>query len=227
VLSIIVPTLNEEKVIGGVLDHLFALPGDFEVIVSDGGSKDGTRREVSRRPRARWVEGPAGRARQLDRGARLARGGMLLFLHADTLLPAGALVTLNELEARGAAVAGGFPHRYASGGLLVRLASWIHSTRSRLTGVYYGDQAPFVSRCLYEELGGFGEVPVMEDLDFGRRLGRRTPMLRMPWPVLNSPRKLERRGVLRSGFDAIYALACYRVGRYQHLAKHAFFGEVR
>jgi hypothetical protein len=142
----------------------------------------------------------------------------------------GALGRLETLAARartGSWLYGGFPHRYWRGGLGIRLAARVHSLRSRLTGTYYGDQAPFLSRTLYDRLGGFSDLPAMEDVDLGRRARRLVAPLRMPAPVLNSPRKLERRGVFRCAVDAVVLLAWLRLGRRAAIARHPYFAPIR
>jgi glycosyltransferase involved in cell wall biosynthesis len=239
VVSIVIPTLNEASLIDGTLESLRGTGGartprpsrsPVEIIVSDGGSTDGTRERVSRHDGVRLVVGAPGRARQLTRGVEEASGALLLFLHADMRLPAGALACLEALAGRATAgkwLYGGFPHRYWAGGPVIRLASAVHSVRSRLTGTYYGDQAPFLSRALYDRLGGFRDLPAMEDVDIARRARRLVAPVRMPEPVRNSPRKLEQRGVLRCAVDAIVLLAWLRLGRHAAIARHPYFAPIR
>lgn len=168
------------------------------MVVSDGGSRDGTVR-VARELGARIVEGPEGRGGQLHRGAAAARGDVLLFLHADTALPPGAVTAVREAVA-GGAVGGGFLMRFQEetetpllrlGGRLVRL-------RTRWLQVPLGDQAQFATREAYGAVGGFPDWPILEDLRFIRRLRRHGRLAILPLVVTTSGRRFVRRGVLRT-----------------------------
>ncbi len=169
-ISVIMPVLNEELRIGARLRELAAFP---EVVVVDGGSSDATAGIVRAAGGARLVAGPRGRALQMNAGARLARGEVLLFLHADCSLPPDALERIEAVLRNPAVVAGAFrTWHVADDG---RRAIWLHlaDLRSRYSGLPYGDQALFVRRKIFAEVGGFPEQPLMEDLELSRRLRRR------------------------------------------------------
>ncbi|MEM1179326.1 MAG: TIGR04283 family arsenosugar biosynthesis glycosyltransferase [Acidobacteriota bacterium] len=194
-LSIVLPTLNEEKTLLPSLRQALALSDD--VWVSDGGSDDGTV-ELARREGARVVEGPPGRGGQLNRGAEAASGDVLLFLHADTELPAEALEQI-ALAIEGGAEAGGFHVRYSGGGhelseLGHRLVRW----RTSWSKWPLGDQAQFVTRAAFDAVGGFEEWPILEDLELIRRLGRRGHVRVLEGPVTTSPRRFAAGGTLRT-----------------------------
>ena len=193
-LSIIVPTLDEELVLGETLAHLCAVGPDVEV--SDGGSRDATRAVAGRFP-VTWVAGPAGRGLQLNRGARAARGDVLLFVHADTRLPAGAGGLIGSAVAKGA-VGGGFEVRFDSDRRLMALGSRLASLRTRWTRVPLGDQGQFVRREIFERLGGYRDWPILEDLDFMRRLRREGEVAVLDAAVLTSDRRFAQRGVVRT-----------------------------
>ncbi len=189
----VIPTLDEEASLPQLLQ---ALGKADEVIVSDGGSRDRTR-EIARRSGACVVTGPPGRGGQLNRGAAMATSDVLLFLHADTRLPEPALGAVAQAVASGAA-GGAFAVEFDARGLVWRLGDRLVSLRTRWTGVPLGDQAQFVTRTTFDRLGGFAEWPILEDLDFARRLKRagRTVLLRPP--VITSARRYQQRGIART-----------------------------
>lgn len=168
-LSVIIPTLDEERRIG---DRLAGLRACGEVIVVDGGSRDRTVELARAFPGVRVESAPRGRAAQMNHGARLAGGDVLLFLHADVTLPAGALKHVEQAFADAHTVAGAFrTWHVADDG---RRAPWLHlaDLRSRYSGLPYGDQALFVRREAFWRAGGFPDQPLMEDLELSRRLRR-------------------------------------------------------
>ncbi len=167
-----------------------------EVLVSDGGSEDLTR-QIAANCGARVVSGPPGRGPQLNRGARAARGDGLLFLHADTVLPEGAVRSVANALANGS-VGGGFQIRFASSRPIYRLGSSIVNLRTHWFQSPLGDQAQFVSRTAFEELGGFPDWPILEDLEFMRRLKRLGKVTILEPPVVTSTRRFEDRGITRT-----------------------------
>lgn len=197
-LSIVVPVLDEAEVIEPALAALAPLRArGHEVIVVDGGSTDGT--PALARPLAdRVLRAPRGRARQMNAGARAARGEVLLFLHADTRLPDAAdRLVLAGLARRGHGW-GRFDARLSGRHPLLRLTGWLFSLRSRLTGVATGDQAIFVRRDWFEAVGGYPDIPLMEDLALSRALKRRGRPLCLRQRVTTSSRRWERHGILRT-----------------------------
>ena len=196
-LSIVVPVLDEAEGIATALAALAPLRArGAEVIVADGGSEDGT--PALALPHAdRVLTAPRGRARQMNAGAAVARGETLLFLHADTRLPAEA----DRLVA--AALAGGaqwgrFDVAIDGRQALLPLIAALMNLRSRLTGIATGDQAIFVARAAFEAAGGFADIPLMEDIDFSRRMRRVSGPVCLRAKVVTSGRRWERHGVLRT-----------------------------
>jgi rSAM/selenodomain-associated transferase 2 len=202
-VAIVVPTLNEEATLSRTLAAALAVAD--ELVVSDGGSVDRTV-EVARSLGARVLAGPAGRGGQLNRGAAATSAEILLFLHADTTLPAGALADVREAVAgrsrggagAGAAAGGAFLVRFDTDRPLLRLGAWLINQRTRLTRLPLGDQAQFVTRTAFEQLGGFRDWPILEDLDFAWRLRRhgRTVILRRR--VTTGARRFVELGVART-----------------------------
>ncbi len=173
-LSVIMPVLDEEQRLAAAIDEVIALLGRKEVIVVDGGSHDRTL-AIARGKPVRVVEGPRGRARQMNAGAAVAAGDVLLFLHADTSLPRDALEHIERTLTDPRVVAGAFrTWTVADAGDARWFAPLLHAAdlRSRYTSLPYGDQALFVRAEAFRRVGGFPDQPLMEDLEISRRLRR-------------------------------------------------------
>ncbi len=192
-LTVIVPTLNEAHGIRASLEALAPLRArGHEVIVADGGSADGTAR-LALDHCDHVVHAPRGRALQMNAGARAARGDALVFLHADTRLPAQAdAAILAALESH---LWGRFDVKIDGDHALLKVVACAMSLRSRLTGIATGDQAIFVRR---EAFGGFPEIALMEDVAFCKAMKRRARPACLRETVLTSGRRWESRGVLRT-----------------------------
>ena len=192
-LSIVIPVLNEAAVIGGTLLSLASLRvRGHEVIVADGGSEDRTR-EIAAPLADRVVLAPRGRARQMNAGAAAARGDALLFLHADTRLPANAdHLILDSLKKNSW---GRFDVAIEGRSALLPVIAFLMNTRSRLTGIATGDQAIFVRREAYP---GFPEIALMEDVAFSKAMKRRSPPACLREKAVTSGRRWDERGVLRT-----------------------------
>ena len=224
-ISVIIPTYNEERILQETLRHLLRQPGDYEAIVVDGGSDDGTCEIVRAEPRVRLLTAPKGRASQMNAGAKEARGEWLLFLHADTCLPEGALARLNVMESDLTIQAGGFGHRFSGDDWRLRLVSYLDNFRCRHTKVIYGDQAMFVRRGLFESLGGFPDQPILEDVAFCEKLVRVTAPVILAPPVLTDSRKFVKMGVWRSLARVLLIILCveFRLP----ILPRAFFQDIR
>ena len=197
-LSIVIPALNEAANLERLLPDLARTCPDAEVIVVDGGSTDGTLDLVRRFPRATLIEAAGGRARQMNAGARIASGSALLFLHADTTLPPGAQGAIQAALNLPGVVGGRFDVRFDNPRPIFKLIATMMNMRSRLSGICTGDQALFVRRRTFEALGGYPDIPLMEDVDLSRRVKRHGRIARLRLRVTTSARKWEREGVLRT-----------------------------
>jgi uncharacterized protein len=193
-LAIIVPTLDEEEALASNLPQ--ALAAADEVVISDGGSTDATV-AVARRLGAHVVTGPPGRGPQLNRGAEVARAEGLLFLHADSRLPAGGGEAIRQALAAGHD-GGGFLLQFDVERPVFRLMGRLVDLRTRISGLPLGDQGQFVSSQAFSELGGFRDWPILEDLDFARRLRRGRSCVVLPMAVTSSARRYVQRGVVRT-----------------------------
>ena len=205
-ISVIIPTLNEERTIMATLAHTASLGFD-ELIVVDGGSLDQTPvlvesyRQRTRPPAqspVRLVTAPCGRARQMNEGAKASRGEILLFLHADTQLPRDAKTMIETTLADQRMVGGRFDVRFDRPSMWGTIISRTMSWRSRLSGIATGDQALFVRRHIFEQIGGFADMPLMEDIDFSRRLKRKGATAALTATVTTSFRRWGRHGPLRT-----------------------------
>ena len=223
-VSIIIPTLNEEKALPETLHHVLQQAGSYEVIVVDGGSVDRTREIAENEPRVRFVMAPRGRASQMNTGAQQATGEWLLFLHADTILPDRALIRLNTLEGDVTVQAGGFLHQFSGTDWRLRMLSYFNNLRCRWSKVIYGDQAMFVRRKLFERLGGFPSQPWLEDVLFGRKLANTVSPILLAPPVITDSRKFVQTGIWRSVARASFILLSLKL----HLPfSRTFFKDIR
>jgi len=195
-ISVIMPMLNEEKAIGPTLSVLTALK-PHEIIVVDGGSGDRTR-AIGAQAGAKVLLSGAGRARQMNRGVLEATGDVLLFLHADTRLPASALRDIAAALSDPGYVGGRFDVKLDSERWLLKVVGFMISLRSRVSKVGTGDQAIFVRREIFEELGGFPDIPLMEDIAFCRKLKQLGEVACLKSKVVTSARRWEAEGVWRT-----------------------------
>jgi rSAM/selenodomain-associated transferase 2 len=194
-LSIIIPVLDEAPRLPGLLAELVGPPAGVEVIVVDGGSRDRSHELAALAPGVRVVSSERGRARQMNAGARAATGEALLFLHADTRLPAGACEAIRRALGDPWSAYGRFDVRFDNPGALFRLIARLMNVRSRLTGICTGDQGIFVTRKAFERLGGYPEIALMEDIELTRRLKRVGRLASLELRVTTSARRWERDGV--------------------------------
>ena len=204
-ITVIIPTLNEASTIEDCLGQFEGgtvrpdEPANLEIIVVDGGSDDGTPEIVRSRPGARLIESSIrGRAIQMNAGAAASSGDVLLFLHADTRLPAGWRELVAE-SIRGRGKAGGrFRFDIAHGKRIYRWIARGTNFRSRFLGITYGDQAIYTTREAFEAVGGFPGIPVFEDARFADRLKKAGGLDWIDEAVLTSARRWERRGAVRT-----------------------------
>jgi rSAM/selenodomain-associated transferase 2 len=192
-LSIIIPTLNEERSLKGPLASLASLP--HEIIVVDGGSEDGTV-ELARQYASVVLDSRRGRGIQQHRGARHAEGDILLFLHADTWLPKGFEMMIKRTLSDPKTVFGAFHLGHHPSSAFLNLVALMANLRSLLVKVPYGDQGLFMRRSDYFRVGGFQDLPIMEDVDLVRRLNKIGKFKLVRAKVRTSARRYARDGVV-------------------------------
>ncbi len=225
-LSVIVPTLNEAPRLARALAPLLADPEPVEVIVADGGSRDGTRRRAWELG-ALCLRGPRGRGGQMAAGAARATGENLLFLHADTRLPPGWRREVTWLLARPGVSLGAFSFAMDLPGRGPELIRLMVRWRSRLLQLPYGDQALFLRACTLERLGGFPPLPLMEDVELvarARGLGR---VVISPLSALSSGRRWRQRGLWRNTLGNWATMAAYTLGTDPALLERRYYGRFR
>jgi len=209
-ISIIIPALNEQANIVSCLASTRCAP-NVERIVVDGGSGDRTR-EIALSCGAKVLTVPAGRARQMNAGAKSAAGDLLLFLHADTHLPQGYAEVVRNTLSRPGVVAGafGFCLQPTSPGyrFIERATNW----RSRYLQLPYGDQALFLRSALFHEMGGYRDIPIMEDYEFILRLKKKGRISTAPVPAITSARRWEKLGIWKTTLMNYAIVIAYHLG---------------
>jgi rSAM/selenodomain-associated transferase 2 len=209
-ISIIIPVLNEAKQLPKLLDIQNAASG-VEIIVVDGGSQDETV-EIALAKGVKLVQSEAGRAIQMNTGAEIATGDILLFLHADTQLPDQFDLMIRETVSNPTTIAGAFELKIDADlpGLrwIERGVNW----RSRFLQMPYGDQAIFLRRDVFKKLGGFPELPIMEDFEWVRTLRQHGTISIVPASVITSGRRWQKLGVLRTALINQLVILAYFLG---------------
>lgn len=193
-ISVIVPVLNEEKTLGQTLSQL-KIGESEELIVVDGGSRDNTLSIASRFTNKAFST-HKGRGHQMNFGAKEAGGDILLFLHADTILPREGFNIIREALKDSSVSAGAFTLGIDHASLSFRIIEWGANFRSSFTKVPYGDQGLFMKRALFEEIKGFADIPLMEDIEISKRLKKKGRIIFVKNQVKVSPRRWLKEGLV-------------------------------
>ena len=211
-LSIIIPTLNEEAVIGDTLSSLVSRRNkDIEIVISDGGSADRTV-ALCHTVTDVIVQGPQGRARQMNRGAAAASGDVLLFLHADTRLPDDFISAIEHALLADDTVWGYFDISLSGQRRSFRIIEGMINLRTAITAIASGDQALFVTRQVFEKLGGYPDIKLMEDIAFSRQLKRLSRPARIRQRATTSSRRWQENGIARTVLLMWYLRLAYYCG---------------
>jgi rSAM/selenodomain-associated transferase 2 len=210
-ISVIIPVLDEEPTIGPCLRQFDAQAEPHELLVVDGGSRDATAAVVMRFPQVRLLHAAEkGRGRQMNQGAANARGDLLLFLHADTRLPPQGLRLIAAQLKQTDVAAGAFALRFDHPDPFLRLLARL----SRINHLFstYGDQGLFTARRTFEAVGGFAEIPLMEDVEIQKRLRPRGRFVKIPHPVVTSARRFLAKGIVRQQILNICLVLLFHAG---------------
>ncbi|MEA5574268.1 TIGR04283 family arsenosugar biosynthesis glycosyltransferase [Calothrix sp. UHCC 0171] len=209
-ISIIIPTLNESTNIEVAAASIQSAK-NIEIIVVDGGSQDNTI-EIVQKLGIKFIHSLPGRASQMNAGALLATGNILLFLHADTQLPPKFDTVVREALKSPGVVAGAFNLKINASPWSLRLVEWGVKVRSHLFHLPYGDQAIFIKQEVFEQVGGFPELPIMEDFEMMRRLQRMGRIQIVPTAVVTSARRWLKKGVFKTTLINQMAIIAYFLG---------------
>jgi rSAM/selenodomain-associated transferase 2 len=217
-ISVIVPSLNEETLIGGTLRSIRAEAPDIEVVVVDGGSTD--RSPEIAAEYAKVISAPRGRGVQMNKGAQHSFGEVLVFLHADTRVQPGYFSALREAIRKNGMVGGYSPMDFDASSALLDFFSRL--TRKKFWFFHYGDQGLFVKRKIFEDLGGYAEIAIMEDLDFLMRLRKKGLLVLLPVPVKSSARRFLSGGIIRTQARNVLLVLLYLFGVRPGLLKRLY-----
>lgn len=208
-VSIIVPTLNEEATIATLLTNLKSQNGDFEIIIVDGGSHDKTFTIAKSFSPIKLLSSAQGRAIQMNNGANIACGDILLFLHADTILPPNAILAIeNSLVKK--VVAGCFYLKFDHPNFLLKVYSQFSKINHSL--FTYGDQAMFIKTSVFNTIKGFSDIPIMEDVEIQSRLKAHGKFIKLSIPVQTSARRFLKNGIIWQQIVNIMLILLFKLG---------------
>lgn len=209
-ISVIVPTCNEEKLLPGCLESILKEREKVQLIIADGASEDKTL-TVARQYTKEIVQmDNADLAAQLNAGAARANGDILLFLHADSRLTGGCLNRINNIPPQ--VIGGAFTMQLASNSFFYRVLSLGGNFYCRLTDTYFGDRGIFIRTAIFRELEGFALIPIMSDVELSRRMKRLGKTVLLQGPIISSSRKFEQEGPIHTLYLITYALMAYKLG---------------
>jgi rSAM/selenodomain-associated transferase 2 len=208
-ISVVIPTYNEAAAIGAAIEAL-GRQGFGKIIVADGGSEDDTR-SLARATGSLVIESIRGRGAQMNAGAARASGELLLFVHADTVLPDRSRLLIEAAMAKPGVLGGAFHLRFDSSSLMMRIQSVASNVRSYYA-VPFGDQALFVRKEFFFQTGGFISLGLMEDVEFARRMKRHGRLTMIRTPVTTSARRYRTHGFLRTAMTSQLLLAAFYLG---------------
>ncbi|UCH88138.1 MAG: TIGR04283 family arsenosugar biosynthesis glycosyltransferase [Thermoplasmata archaeon] len=217
-ISIITPVLNEEENIVAFLDNLNTLKGEFELIFVDGGSTDGTLKEIKKnksrlKQKVKILSSPKGRAVQMNSGAAKAKGDILLFLHVDTQIESGSLLAIEDMLKDKKVVGGGFTHRFSGEDKILKMVCILGNMRVRFSQIFYGDYGIFIRRDIFEKMGGYDEVPILEDVELCKKAKKYGKLRQIEAKLITSPRRFESFGTFKIFAFFLIALALNIFGK--------------
>ena len=210
-ISIITPVLNECENIKPFLDKLQYLKGEFEVIIIDGGSTDGTMIELEKMKRRfkkpmRVLRTSRGRGNQMNKGAKHAKGEILLFLHVDSFIEMDSLLIIDKTLTVGKVIGGGFIQSFSDPDLFFRLSSAIGNFQASITKIFFGDFGIFIRKDMFELMGGYDNIRFLEDVEFCRRVKKYGQLQQIDRQIVTSARRYYRKGKIK--LTVIFILAC-------------------
>ncbi len=224
-ISIIVPTLNESGNIRRCIECIKAEGDDSEIIVCDGGSSDKTVEIAKEYDGTTVIETSKGRGVQMNKGAEAATGDVLLFLHADTTLETGWRKSVIEALHKPQVSAGAFTLKIDNGAVRYRLIEFWVKLRCALFNLPYGDQCIFVRRSTFNRIGGYLDMPLMEDVEIVGRLRREGKIVILEKCALTSDRRWVRKGLIRAALSNQLVMLMYKLGFHPDILAKMYYGE--
>lgn len=209
-ISVIIPTLNEVGIIQETIVNLLEQPDDFEVIIADGGSLDGTMELLDNFPSIKKVTSPPGRGNQMNAGARAAQGDVLFFLHADSLPPPEAFQSIGQALRDPGVIGGSFYLEFDDSRIFFKILSRFSRINHLLCT--YGDQGLFLRAETFKAMGGFRNLPVMEDAEMQRRLRAAGRFVKIPRAIITSARRYRKKGPWRQHLQTSLIVMGYHLG---------------
>ncbi|MCP3927343.1 MAG: glycosyltransferase family 2 protein [Desulfobacterales bacterium] len=213
-LSIVIPALNETCTINETIESIYSLDisHDIEIIVVDGNPDENTLHAITY-DKVIKISSTPGRGIQMNKGAEIAKGEVILFLHSDTKLPSNAILLLMKTLENVNLSGGAFDLSIDSKGFLYRVIERVANIRSRITNVPFGDQGIFIRKDVFDNIGGYKEIPIMEDIDLARRLKKNNSSLKIiKANVLTSARRWKNEGVIYCTLRNWFILALFFLG---------------
>jgi rSAM/selenodomain-associated transferase 2 len=218
-ISIITPILNEEGYVRPFLIHLNKVQGDFELILVDGGSKDGTIKEVENcrnefDRKLSLLRASRGRAIQMNKGAQVARGDILLFLHVDCFIQKDSLELIEKETCRKGIIGGGFRQAFYDADLFLKFNSILGNLRVSLTKTFFGDYGIFLKKEIFERIGCYDNIPFLEDVELCKKAKKYGTLIQINRFIFTSPRRYLSKGRMR--LTVIFILAClFNIGGFR------------
>ena len=208
-ITMILPVYNESKTVGKMLDQLDCLPGHWEILFADGGSTDDTCNQIGQRYRV--VKTLKGRANQMNEAAVQASAGVLWFVHCDSCLPSNAHAEISAAVENGEKW-GCFHIGFDYDGPFMGCNTYFSNRRAK-KGIAFGDQGIWVRKDVFESVGGFPNLPIMEDYEFSRRMkAAKIPICQLPGKIITSGRRYEKKCPLITMWQMFYLRCLYRSG---------------
>lgn len=209
-ISIITPVLNEEETLGPLMDNLNSCAGKFELIIVDGGSTDRTREILEKkkndfRHNLTFLKSGRGRAIQMNKGAGKARGDILLFLHADSIIEKDSLLKIENALESGEHIGGGFLQEFSCNHKLLKILSKLGNMRVRIGKIFYGDYGIFIRKDIFDKIGGYDKIRILEDVELCKKVKNFGKLVQIDSLLLTSPRRFENIGAIK--LSSIFLIA--------------------